>query len=276
MLIYIAIIGFICIFFISKFISKESKEPFKQQPRGLLILYGESFRTGGMGSRERDCDECFDTQQEASESHVDFIEYVKNKHHIEMDVLIDTYDTKYESELKGFYDSPKFYSHKRLLGGDRICQHALEKIEKHKYDFILLTRPDIFIKNDFKTIFNPFWRKIYFLSPVEQHSYTCGFSKNENGQYYPQINPTFIFIPSEYFHTLSYVNTGHHAWNHYIENFKLTEDDMGFMVGYQFDTNSAKLNNPYYKMVGRVESDEYMDKSITIQYPLIQKSIPEC
>ena len=135
---------------------------------------------------------------------------------------------------------------------------------------------DIVIKPDFYQVFNPDWKKIYFLSPIEKvGGDACGFSIHKQ-VYYPQINPVFMFFPSKYFYTLHQVDASHHAWKHYMKTYKLTEEDMGFMVDYQFNTNSARIHNPYYKMVGRPESSIVMDKKDIIQYPLIKTTIPVC
>ncbi len=72
----------------------------------------------------------------ASESHVDFCNYIKT-HNVKMDIFITTYDTKYEKELKSWYPKCKYKSTKKLI------QDAVNEIEG--YDFIFLTRLDIFI-----------------------------------------------------------------------------------------------------------------------------------
>jgi hypothetical protein len=273
MWIYLAFLGILCLFFVQKF------EPFEDRKKGMLVLYGESFRSGDNGSRTRDCEECVETQKIASQSHQDFIRFVQEKYNITLDVLIDTYDTLYQEELKSYYNSPDYYSHKELLGWDGICQHAVNNIDKSHYEFILLTRIDIFIKPEFYNVFNPSWEKIYFLSTVEPDdtpTVKCGFSKSETGIYYPKINPTFVFFPSSYYDALQQVSVDHEAWFHYMKTYQLTEKDMGLMVDYQFNANSASRQNPYYKMVGRPESTILMDKNLVITYPLISPTQPSC
>ena len=253
-------------------------ENFETKKKGILILYGESFRSGNIGSRIRDCEACVKTQKLASQSHVDFIQYVERTYPLTMDVLIDTYDTKYEESLKGYYNQPSFYSHPELLGWDNISQHAVNQVDLSHYDFILMTRLDILIKPEFYTTFQP-WKKIMFLSPVEpDHTpeAKCSFSKSETGLYYPLVNPTFIFFPASYFYTLKQINTGHQAWKHFMETYQLTEKDMGFMSNYQFNTNSANIQNPFYKMVGRPESKNTLDRTMVISYPLIGLTQPTC
>ena len=60
--------------------------------KGLLLLIGESFREGLQSDRKRDTTNSFYTQKMASESHVDFCNYVKEKYHIK---------AKFSLHLKG-------------------------------------------------------------------------------------------------------------------------------------------------------------------------------
>jgi hypothetical protein len=271
MLVYLALLSILCL---SLFLRVEN---FEEKKKGILVLYGESFRSGNMGSRTRDCEECIETQKLASQSHQDFIQYVKRIHNLTLDVLIDTYDTPYEEQLKGHYHQPAFYSHPELLGWDNISQHAVNQIDKSKYDFILMTRLDIFIKPEFYPLFQPSWKKIMFLSPVEQDSleFPCGFKESQN-IYYPLINPIFLFFPKSYFYTLDKINMGHEAWQHYMDTYHLTEKDMSFMVEYQYNANSANVQNSYYKMVSRLESETLMDFSKKMSLPYVKKTKPTC
>jgi hypothetical protein len=274
MWIYLAILGILSL---SLFLRNEN-EHFEEKKKGILVLFGESFRSGNMGSRTRDCEECIETQKLASQSHQEFIQYIQRNHNLTLDVMIDTYDTKHQEQLKGYYNRPAFYSHPELLGWDNISQHAVNQIDKNKYDFILLTRMDIFIKPEFYKTFKPSWKKIMFLSPVESDDtpdVKCSFSKSET-VYYPVVNPTFVFFPASYFYTLQQIKMGHDAWKHFMETYQLTEKDMGFMSDYQFNTNSANQQNPYYKMVGRPESTSLFDKNLVISYPLIRSTPPTC
>jgi hypothetical protein len=259
---YLAIILFVALFFIKSF------EPFEEKKKGILVLHGESFRKGTIGSRERDCDECVETQKIASKSHNDFIDYVEKKYNLTMDVLINTYDTKYEKELKSYYKNPQFYSHPELLGFHGIAQEAVNRIDTSQYDFILLTRPDIFIKPQFNQEFDPSWNKLCYLSPTE-YDPRIRTLNNKQGIYYPDVNPTFIFIPKKYFYTLSHVYSDHPGWNHYMETYQLTEKDLGFMNNYAYNPDSGKISNPYYKMIGRTESTVLMDKNQVLDTRLI-------
>jgi len=131
--------------------------------RGLLILYGESFREGGQNSRERDCDNSYKTQKIASESHTDFCKFIKEKYNIYMDISITTYDTKYEKDLKSWYNNLVYYkSYKELIGTKNISHSAINNNDSEKYSFMFITRMDIYIKKDYYPIFNPYWDKIYY------------------------------------------------------------------------------------------------------------------
>ena len=64
----------------------------------LLILFGESFRLGGQGNRNRGSEESYRQQINASLSHIKFIESLK-KNNINMTVSINSYTTKFNNSL---------------------------------------------------------------------------------------------------------------------------------------------------------------------------------
>ena len=112
------------------------------------------------------------------------------------------------------------------------------------------------------------------MSPTEYDPFLRGFTANKNGIYYPDVNPTIMFIPKKYFYTLSNINVGHQSWYHYMETYQLTEKDMGFMNDYTYNTNSFNINNPYYKMIGRDESTILMDRNQVLNYSLLGTKLP--
>jgi len=231
--------------------------------KGLLLLTGEAFREGLQLQRTRDTVASFQPQKMASESHVDFCDYIKKEHGVKMDIFINTYDTKYEKELKSWYPNCKYKSNKELLG-PKLIQDAVDEIEKG-YDFILLSRPDIFIKPYFYSVFNPKWKTIHFLC----QNYTiwkCGMIGES-----PLVNPTFQFIPKKYFQVCASIVGDHHAWKHYHEVFHIPHSKMDFMVDTYHDADSYKDYNPYYRYVGRPESAVWHDRGKTINRTLFGK-----
>ena len=61
----------------------------------LLVFIGESFRTGGQNSRTRGLPESFSEQKLAAESHIDFLNHLKNIHEYTADISLCSYNKNY-------------------------------------------------------------------------------------------------------------------------------------------------------------------------------------
>jgi hypothetical protein len=234
--------------------------------RGLFALYGESFRDGKQSSRLKDTKKSVPLQLKASKSHVNFCKFLKAQFNIDMDFSIQTYDTIYEDKLKQIYPNLTYHSSKELLDNNvqiSISKGARLAIEnsKNNYDFVFLTRMDIYIKPHFYTIFNPYWNKIYFISQ-NYTNFNCGFFSNN----IPFVNSTIQFVPKKYFNILKHINVDHTAIQHY--NKHLTYEDYDFMVDDYHDADSYKDYNPYYKMISRSETKKWHDKGKKINRSL--------
>ena len=67
--------------------------------KGLIVLFGESFRSGKQQSRVRGKDESFVSQIKGSKSQLEFIEHIENKYNCEVHVSINSYTTKFDNDL---------------------------------------------------------------------------------------------------------------------------------------------------------------------------------
>jgi len=67
--------------------------------KGLFIMFGESFRSGGQYSRIRGNDESYFGQIDASLSQMRFIKNLN----VDIDVYISSYSTKFDNNLLGIY-----------------------------------------------------------------------------------------------------------------------------------------------------------------------------
>ncbi len=186
--------------------------------KGLLFLYGECFREGGQNSRVTDSVTSYLPQKEASLSHVAFCDEMKKKG-VDMEILIHTYHTKYEKELRTWYSYPTTYVGKRRYPFE-TARNALDSFMKiakqidHSYDFVVVTRMDIFFKPPFMKIIKPRWNKVYLFSQdFTIFDKNCGFFEGNN----PIVNPTIQFIPKRYFSVLQTIDTDHTAWKSYYK-----------------------------------------------------------
>lgn len=223
----------------------------------LLIIAGECFREGGQGSRCKDTPKSLTSQLLASDSHIKFIEYLKNKYNIDVDIQLISYHTKYEKELiekyhqynlqYKFYD--KYYGDRTQL----INSWKLENIDQ-SYDSILAIRPDICFKDFFLNIFNPCATKICYPS-------VCFIGAHRSGNS-PRVNDTIVFIPRKYFDLIYYnigIKTYHEAIKDYIDHSDKIDkplhlsNDFDFFLRTLHDSDSAKDYNPLYYLVSRPE-----------------------
>ena len=259
--IFILILFLCCVILLFSIINSYTKnnsnsiEPL-QKNKGLLLLYGESFREGGQGDRTRDTSNSLNTQKLASDSHILFCKHLKNKYNIDMEIIINTYDTKYENELKEFYkDMPiiNYISQTELIGPTNLVNNSLKQINQSKYDFILFTRPDIILKPYFLEIFNPEWNKIMFISATPISIATAFHSPLLIKEGYPSVITILTFVPNNHFDILKKFDPECESWRTYAIEFNKNKNDMDYMTDTYFEANTILNKNPIYNMTGRNE-----------------------
>ena len=226
----------------------------------LLVLYGESFRDGPKHDRTIDTESGYINQMKACESHVKFIKELKSKYNIDTDIVISSYSTKYKKDLLNKYND---YTVKSVFKEELIGQSnsAYEGIQTYKdnlneYSFMIVTRNDIFIKDEFIHKLNIDSDRILFTNQLWTN-YDCFYDGTEKE---PMVNPTIIFIPNIFFYITDKINIEHTAWKYYKDNFNITNNNMGFILNTYHDSNTADDFNPIYYMVGRNDTLEWLDK----------------
>jgi len=254
MIIYLFIINMIIViiylFIWYKYLSVH-KEYFEN--RCLFVLYGEAFREGKQNSRIKDTNESYENQMLASDSHLKFIDMLKTKHNIDTDVSISTYETKYESDLKKKYKNMiKYNSEKELIGENNISQNGMKDIDLNNYKFIIITRNDIFFKDEFINNFKEYDKITYVSQILMIHD--CYLDGN------PRVNHIIIQVPNKYFNVIKDINVGHESWKTLNNLHGYNKTQLGFMLESYHDADSNKEWNPYYKMIGREETTDYMSE----------------
>lgn len=159
----------------------------------------------------------------ASESHLKFIDMLKTKHNIDTDVSISTYKTKYESDLKKKYKNIiKYNSEKKLIGENNISQNGMKNMNLNKYKFIIITRNDIFLKDEFINNFKEY-DKITYVSQILM-SHDCYLDGN------PRVNHIIIQVPNKYFNVIKDINVGHESWKTLNNLHGYNKTQLGFML----------------------------------------------
>lgn len=97
--------------------------------KGLLLLFGESFRLGGQHSRNIGSEESYKEQINAAKSHIEFILNLQRKN-INTVVSINSYTTQYDTHLTDIYKDvlcdKVFYMN--LIGQNKLIHNCLNRI----------------------------------------------------------------------------------------------------------------------------------------------------
>ena len=270
-MLYIAILFIIILIYINKNNIKETMT----NKKGLLLLYGESFREGKQGERLRDTEKSVEPQKKSSSEHVHLCNIIKTKYNYDMDILINTYDTKYEKELKECYNKYplKYLSNKKLIGHDNLVKNALSQINPNDYEFIIFTRMDVCFKPYFLDNFSINHEKIMFISIHNIHYNTrewkCGFMldvpEKPVKENIPAVNPLIIIVPKKHYLIFKDMTVDHDAWWRF-NHTGIKHEDMDFILDTYHDADPFKESNPAYYFSSRPETqtvnDVILDRSL--------------
>jgi hypothetical protein len=231
-------------------------------PTGLLILYGESFRLGGQGTRNRGSEQSYEEQIKAAKSHINFISSLKNKN-INIIVSINSYSTRYDKDITDVYKDILYDSifYTNLLGVNALINNCINRVENiTSYDFILCMRIDLFLKDKFIEIFKLDDDKILFPSICFEPHHKTGI--------HPRVNDMMMYIPKKYiiFFKQNGINLYHDTWYNLVTNYNFNYEDLDTMLNTYHDSDSAKDYNPIYYIVNRHETNIHSTTKIFDKY----------
>lgn len=173
----------------------------------LLLITGETYRHGPQMTRGRGGQESYKLQMLATESHINFVKFIKLKYDLDCDIICNFYTLSddYDENLLEKYSNYSIFTHfnSSLLGEDNIINQSI-KFANHNnlnnYKFVLSIRPDHYLKEYFNFIFNPYSNKVlfsFFSTPVSI-SDLPSFINNQ----FLHIDHNIWFTPSKYYSKL--------------------------------------------------------------------------
>jgi hypothetical protein len=232
----------------------------------LILILGESFRTGSQGSRIKGKQESYDEQIKACNRHIDFLKFLEQKYDLDISVSLLSYKTMFDKDLENIYSKYiiKYEILNNTIGLDGLFHRSYSNIDITNYNFILYFRIDLYLKNYFYKIFNPCWSTIRFATILWSKYRPCGI--------YPPSNDMIIFIPKRYFNYLSKINLSSHCtWKGLLEN-NLSNNDLDTMLDTFHDSDSEKDLNPLYYVVNRPSKTVWHDEKLIFNKYTFPKS----
>jgi hypothetical protein len=260
---YIILYLFIVIILI--IINKYSKviDAFTGKNSLAIILRGESFRTGSQDSRNIGSDTSYEQQKEACATHNKLAEKIESLGY-NVDFYIDTYSTKYDNDMLGWYGSrvkafkfhPTHLESQRVLLKDSI---DLLKDSLNTYDAVLIIRLDLFLKDRYIDEYNPGVETIQFICVLWRRN-----GKTPKGN--PTINDMIYHYPRKYYDKLATLYTGGSKDDGMRLHNLLDYETLVYGTDYTLltqnfhDSDSQKDFNPYYRIIGRPENHVWHDE----------------
>jgi hypothetical protein len=104
----------------------------------LILIFGESFRTGSQYSRTKGLSESYQGQLDACHSHLKFFKFLQTKYNIEISVSLLTYTTKFDKDLENLYHDYKKDIQDNSVREHILCQQLLSTFLSHYLCFSLL------------------------------------------------------------------------------------------------------------------------------------------
>ena len=260
------ILFIVCLLLVWYFRSKvqegfqESTAPPSIKKRFALIIRGEAFRKGHQHNRNDGMSEAYDEQKSACMTHVELIRSIESSGY-DVDIYIDTYKTQYDNDLLGWYGEnvkgSRFHTSK-FATQRALIKDSIEMLGAtlNTYDALMVLRIDLFLKEKFIEEYNPNTDTIQF--PFVMWSLNM---RTPDGN--PMITDTIFHFPRAHYDKLHGLYEGK-SWgdsNHAFLDIIPLEYETGYslMTKYLHDSDSAKDFNPFYKMIGRPESEKWHD-----------------
>jgi len=221
--------------------------------RGLIITRGMCFRNGTRGTLNYGDETTITSQKEATLSHRKLYHHLKNKYNLELTFHLDSPSTNYDHLLKEWLSDCNvnfnFVEEKdpsQLQNFNRIIKHFGTKI--WFYDFIIICRNDIFLKDAFIDIIKP--DEYCFKYP-----FVLWYKDRKIRINIPKISDTFFFFPRRYFRLFDAFTEEVGHFHEVLLQMKYMESNLeqSPYINTYHDADSNYDFNPLYRMVSRDE-----------------------
>ena len=225
--------------------------------RVLLVLTGESYRSGSQMSRTRGTGDYINLQKKASTSHINLINTIKNTH--TTDVLINTHalNNADDTHLLDFYKTncnvvKSDFHEKRFSNENEMLNDTYDNVQSiiDNYDYILFIRIDIYLKKFFI-------ENLSFDDKIMFAHIDSNINVESNNIF--NICQQIMLYPKNLFHVIKnkliYDET--HGIRNKLVNNNVSINDIRYFINTLHVCSTDLGWNPLYIQVGRIYKKEY-------------------
>jgi hypothetical protein len=221
--------------------------------RGLIITRGMSFRDGTRGTRTYGTDSSIENQKEATLSHSKLFHNIKNKYNIDLKFHLDTASTDHNFLLKEWLEDCNAtfnFTEQRDASQLQNFNRIIKSIGGlWFYDFVIILRNDIFIKDEF----------INLIDPKEQdfkYPFVLWYKDRKLKFNIPKISETLLFFPRRYYRLFEAFTEDVGHFHEVLLQMKYMDSMLEHSpyINTYHDADSFYDFNPLYRMVSREET----------------------
>lgn len=185
-------------------------------------------------------------QHRATLNHIDFLNTIKNKFTIDIDIILSVYSNHDTQSIYELYNpfNPITINHNTCTSIQKHFDLAITKAKDdfilHEVDFIFYFKIDLFLEKGFFNIFNPWDGRILFPAVAWPYYVSIITGHNNKITNHPRIINTMLFVPKRFFSSIYDLKEKcitSNLWGQlYLKGISYNYIDT-YINTYQYDTN---------------------------------------
>lgn len=246
----------------------------------LFVITGDTFRLGGQRSENKGGEESYKRQKLSTESHLRLFDHIEKTFSIKCDVYLNLYkcNDEYDHQLIRWYGErvvnvnihPQRLESELALVYDTT--HRLKEFGLDEYRFIMMIRPDWYLKKYFSEVFEVDDERVLYAHldagyRMNDDNGIISFVDAAGGRHdVPHVCHCITYCPRKHFNLF----LNNQVWHWHDSLFRLrnylSRKEVGFIID-TFHWCCSSLDwNPLYSLVGRGEHLEYKIPNMTYDY----------
>jgi hypothetical protein len=246
----------------------------------LFVITGDTFRLGGQRSENKGGEESYKRQKLSTDSHLRLFEHIEKTLSIKCDVYLNVYkcSDEYDQKLLDWYGKRivnKNIHPQRLDSEFSLIYDTTKRLGEigiDDYRFIMLIRPDWYLKKYFLDVFKVDDDRVLYAHldagyrMVNSDNSISFLDAAGRGHDVPHVCHCITYCPKKHFHLFLDNQVWH--WHDSLLRLKnyVSRKEIGFFID-TFHWCCSSLDwNPLYSLVGRSEHLEYKFPNMTYDF----------